>query len=71
MINLLQSFAGGLCFALGTFVGIVVCSWAIMAKDKAKNELQDKISKRIEDRMETQVKTMVAYLEEIKKNKTS
>ena len=71
MINLLNSFAGGLCFAFGAFCGVAVCAWAVRKKDDERINEANALSKRIEDRMATQVATMVACLEEIKKRKES
>lgn len=71
MINLIESFAGGVCFAFGSFVGVAVVAWVVRRKDDERFKENAEISKRIEDRMSTQVATMVACLEEIKKRKES
>lgn len=71
MINLIESFAGGICFAFGSFVGVAVVAWVVRKKDDERIDAAHTISKRIEDRMSTQVATMVACLEEIKKRKES
>lgn len=71
MINLIESFAGGMCFAFGAFMGVAVCAWCARGRDKEQIEAMNAVSKRIEDRMETQVATMIACLEEIKKRKES
>ena len=71
MMNLIESFAGGICFAFGAFVGVMVCAWSQRGRDKEQLAASNAISKRIEDRMSTQVATMIACLEEIKKRKES
>lgn len=69
MINLIESFAGGLCFAFGSFIGVAVAAWTVRKKDDERLKENAAILKRIEDRMATQVATMVACLEEIKSHK--
>ena len=71
MINLIESFAGGMCFAFGAFVGVAVCAWVVRGRDAEKEAAGIAMSKRIEDRMSTQVATMIACLDEIKRRKES
>jgi len=62
MIHLLQSFAGGLCFAFGAFVGIGVAGLLVGRRDKARdafyqNEFMN-LNKKIEQRLGKQVEAL-------------
>jgi hypothetical protein len=56
MINLLQSFAGGLCFAFGAFVGIALAGMWTRKRDynmanrfaEINGEVRDRLTKQVE-----------------------
>ena len=72
-MELLQSFAGGICFAIGAtfgaFVSIWICAKLSFAQTQEIAKELRATHQRVENRLGAQVETMVECLEAIKEMK--